>query len=148
MENIVWNRPHDDELMKILEMKTGIKTQFKLNDLGFKVNGKDGPIQPPESMEKSEWSIISCHCESEIKIQFKKPVLIVGFLNGTAHHDPVASCMFFASKNIVGYCFGPRDQTAEMRLEPGEYLLETKSLNASWKHSCWAIKEAPEARPE
>ncbi len=128
---------YEDDLVIIRSSIVGFGT-LGVNSLGY------DDLELPESMAKEDYLILSGHCPSEIKVLFKKKVSVKGILNGSSRWSPAAACIFLCSDNIVGYLFGPLDSTREMILEPGEYTLETTSLDSSWKHSLWAIREVPE----
>jgi len=128
---------YEDDLMILHSSIVGFGA-LEINGLGYV------GLDLPENMVKEDYLLISAHCPSEVKVFFKKKVSIKGVLNGTSHWSPAAPCLFLVSDNIVGYLFGPLDVTREMILEPGEYTLETTSLDGAWKHSLWAIREVPE----
>ena len=128
---------YEDDIIIIRSSIVGFGT-LEINHLGY------ADVDLPENMAKEDYLLLSGHCPSEIKVLFKKKVSVKGVLNGSSRWSPAAACMFLISDNIVGYLFGPLDSTREMILEPGEYTLETTSLDSSWKHSLWAIREVPE----
>ena len=122
----------ENELLAVDSASVGYGI-FCINELGY------AELDLPENMNTSNYLILSGHCPSKMEVSLKKHAGIKGIMNGTSNWLPTASCMFFVSDNIVGYLFGPKDTTREMILEPGDYTLETTSLDPGWKHSLWAI---------
>ena len=132
------SNPLYEDSMVVVHSATVGHGQFMINEPGYAV------LDLPENMAAEGYLILSCHCPSAMNVTFKTRVSVKGVMNGSSLWSPVASCVFLVSDNIVGYLFGPKDATREMILEPGDYTLETSSLEPGWKHSLWAIREIPE----
>lgn len=112
------------------------KGRLGVNELGY-----GNPLSPPKNIKLLEHTILGAHCPSEVKVSFKRPVIVVGFMNGTSPWLGNSSCLFEVSGESLGNLYGPNDPTPELRLAPGTYILKTSSVDPEWMHSAWAIRE-------
>lgn len=132
-----FNPQHESDLFRVTFSVTGC-TPVLVDDFGF------GRPDLPASLPRSEFSFFGAHAPSRITVEFKKPVEVVGFMNGSSKSDPICPCVFKINGTPIGYAFYPRERTDSANLPPGHYNLDVSSLEADWKHTGWAFREINE----
>ncbi len=89
----------------------------------------------------SDYTAISAHCPARLQIRIHRPVLLLGYMNGSSPWTPSAGCGFLIDDQPLGMLFGAFERTKTIRLEAGTYRLEITAINPHWKHSLFLIKE-------
>lgn len=128
---------YENDFLKIFSWTVG-RGRLGINELGF-----GSPLSLPKNIKLLTHTILGAKCPSKVKILFKHPVGISGFMNGTTPWSGNSNCSFLVSGRQIGCLYGPNDPTPEVVLEPGLYELEIRGLEPEWKHSCWAIRKCP-----
>lgn len=116
--------------------------------LGINERGYENSLCLPDEIKLISYTILNAHCPSKIKVSFKRPVEICGFMNGTSSWSVNSNCHFRISGRSLGCLFGPGDITERIVLPSGTYELETSGTDFHMKYSAWAIREANESRLE
>lgn len=125
----------ENDLFAVHHWKVG-RGRLGINDLGY-----GNPLSLPNEIKLISHTVLSAHCPSRIKVSFKHPVEICGFMNGTSAWSGNGSCLFRIADQSLGYLFGPGDMTNRVILPPGTFELETSGPEPYTKHSAWAIRK-------
>jgi SAM-dependent methyltransferase len=103
--------------------------------------GKWGDSPTPFTNAFGFSSMLGAHAPSAIRINVTAPILVRGFMNGSA--DYCAGVNFLVDGKLLGKLFSAYESTDPITLDPGEHVLTTNAIGpVDYCHSAWGFGAA------